>query len=107
MTCIMMGKHYIKTGVNVKNGIFQLTSASRRAAFETCIRQMVAPFHIFSKFNVRGSFKLSTGGWPSYSRGPSCPRLPYLGECHNMIQDGHRFHGNEMMLGNFCFVFSH
>ena len=49
MTCIMMGKYYIRTGVNVKNGIFQLPSASRRAAFETSIRQMVAPFCIFCK----------------------------------------------------------
>ena len=38
MACIMMVKYYIKTGVNVKNGIFQVTSASRRAAFETSIR---------------------------------------------------------------------
>ena len=49
MTCIIMGKYYIKTGVNVKNGIFQLLSASRRSAFETSIRQMVAPFCIFCK----------------------------------------------------------
>ena len=49
MTCIMMGKYYIKTVVNVKNGIFQFTSASWRAAFETSIRLMVAPFSIFCK----------------------------------------------------------
>ena len=49
MTSIMMGKYYIKTGVNDKNGIFQLPSASMRAAFETSIRQMVAPFCIFCK----------------------------------------------------------
>ena len=47
MPCIMMGEYYINTGVTVKNGIFQFTSASRRAAFETSIRQMVAPFCIF------------------------------------------------------------
>ena len=58
MTCIMMGGNYIKTGVNVKNGIFQLTSAYRRAAFETSFSQMVAPFCVYS-VNVRGSFKLS------------------------------------------------
>ena len=49
MTCIMMGKYYINTGVNVKNGIFQLTSASRRAAFETSTPHMVAPFSVFCK----------------------------------------------------------
>ena len=54
MTCIMMGKYYIKTGVNVKNGIFQLPSASRRSAFETSIRQMVAPFCMYSVNNMRG-----------------------------------------------------
>ena len=58
MTCIIVGKYYIKTGVNVKNGIFQVTSASRRSTFETIIRQMVAPF--MYSVNVRGSFKLST-----------------------------------------------
>ena len=48
VTCIglMMGKYYIKTGEHVKNGIFKFTSTSRRAAFETSIRQMVAPFCI-------------------------------------------------------------
>ena len=45
----MIEKYYIKTDVNVKNIIFQFTSASRRAAFETSIRQMVAPFCIFCK----------------------------------------------------------
>ena len=45
----MMGKYYIKTGVNVKNGIFLRTSASRHAAFETSIRQMIATFCIFCK----------------------------------------------------------
>ena len=45
----MMGEYYIKTDVNVKNGIFQLPSAFRRLAFETSIRQMVAPFCIFCK----------------------------------------------------------
>ena len=44
-----MGKYYIKTGENVKNGIFQLTSTSRRAASETSIRHMVATFCIFFK----------------------------------------------------------
>ena len=39
----------IFVGLDVKNGIFQFTSASRRAAFETSIRQMVAPFGIFWK----------------------------------------------------------
>ena len=34
---------YTKTGVNVKNGIFQLMSASRGAAFEASILQTVAP----------------------------------------------------------------
>ena len=41
-----MGKYYIKTGVNVKNGISPLTSVSRCSAFETSIRKMVAPFYI-------------------------------------------------------------
>ena len=49
MTCIIMGKYYINTGLNVKNGIFERMSASRRAAFETSIRQMVATFCIFCK----------------------------------------------------------
>ena len=49
MTCMMMGKYYIKTGINVKNGIFQITSVFRRAAFEISIRQMLAPFCIFCK----------------------------------------------------------
>ena len=49
VTYIMMGKYYIKSGVNVKKGIFQFTSASRRAAFETSSRQMVATFCIFCK----------------------------------------------------------
>ena len=49
MPCVIMGKYYIKAGVNVKNAIFQLPSASRRAAFEPSIRQMVAPFCIFCK----------------------------------------------------------
>ena len=39
----------MKTGVNVKNGIFQVTSGSKHAAFETSIRQMVAPLYIFCK----------------------------------------------------------
>ena len=39
------------SGVNVENGIVNVgpTSASRRAAFETSIRQMVATFCIFCK----------------------------------------------------------
>ena len=45
----MIEIYYMKTDVNVKNGIFQFTSASRRAAFETSIQQMVAPFCIFCK----------------------------------------------------------
>ena len=32
-----MGKCYVKTGVNVKNGIVQLASVSRRSAFVTSI----------------------------------------------------------------------
>ena len=40
---------YIKTGVNVNNGIFQVTSASKRVAFATSIRQMVAPLCINCK----------------------------------------------------------
>ena len=32
MTCIVMGKCYIKTGVNVKNGIVQHASVSGRSA---------------------------------------------------------------------------
>ena len=39
-----MGKYYIETGVNVKNGISQLTSVSRRSAFETSIRIGPTPF---------------------------------------------------------------
>ena len=49
MTYTVLGKYYIKTGIHVKNGIFQLTSASRRAALETSIRQTLAPFRIFYK----------------------------------------------------------
>ena len=78
MPCITMGKHYIKTGVNVKNGIFQLPSASRRAAFETSIRQMVAPFCIFCKFMCGVASNCLQERGPSYPRGPSCPRLPYV-----------------------------
>ena len=61
MTCIVMGKYYIKTGVNVKNGIFQLPSASRRAAFETSTVYPADGGTILYSANVRGSFKLSTG----------------------------------------------
>ena len=46
MTCTMIGKYYIKTGVNGKNGTCKLASVSRRAAFETSIWQMVAPLSI-------------------------------------------------------------
>ena len=49
MTCTMMGKYYINICVNVKNEIFQVRSASRHAAFETSIRQMLASFCIFCK----------------------------------------------------------
>ena len=76
MTSIMMGKYYIKTDVNVKNGIFQHPSASRRAAFETSIRQMVVQYHSVYSVNVRGSFTMSTGEGTVLHRGPSGPRLP-------------------------------
>ena len=74
-------KYYIKTGVNGKNGIFQFTSGSRRAAFETSIRQMVAPFCIILFCKVCGGAACGVASnclqeeGPSYPRGPSCPRL--------------------------------
>ena len=60
MTCIMMGKYYIKTDVNVKNGIFQFTSASRRLLSKQISSRWW--HHSVYSVNVRGSFKLSTGG---------------------------------------------
>ena len=52
----MMGKYYIKTGVNVKNGIFQLPSAS-----SVLRSKQVSGRRRHHSVNVRGSFKLSTG----------------------------------------------
>ena len=50
--------HYLNsTKKNVLPQGVGKTSVSRRAAFETSIRQMIATFCV----NVRGSFKLSTG----------------------------------------------
>ena len=44
MTCrpILMKTYYIKTGVNVKNGIVKLASVSRRAPFEYPVEESTA-----------------------------------------------------------------
>ena len=65
-----------ETGVNAKNGIFQVTSASRRAEFETSLRHML-PQSVYS-VNVRGSFKLSTGGGTVLPPGAVMPQVTLL-----------------------------
>ena len=69
-----MRKFYIKTDVNVKNGIFQFTSASRRAVFETSIQQMVAPFCIFCKC---AGYRLTPGGRHAPGYPTIVPGFPY------------------------------
>ena len=62
MTCIVMGKCYIKTGVNVNNCLVQRASVSRRSVFVTSIMWMIALLYIMCDLKAFGGFKLSTGG---------------------------------------------
>ena len=78
MTCIMMGKYYIKTDVNVKNGISQFTSASRRLLSKQVSSRW--RHHSVYSVNVRGSFKLSTGGGRLTPGGRHAPGYPIHGE---------------------------
>ena len=56
MTCIIANEtYYIKTVVNVQNGMVQLTSVSRRSAFVTSIRHMIALLYV-STYKFKRAF---------------------------------------------------
>ena len=55
MTCIANETYYIKTVVNVQNGMVQLASVSRCSAFVTSIRHMIALLYV-STYKFKRAF---------------------------------------------------
>ena len=76
MTCVMMGKYYIQIGVNVKNGIFQLTSAS----IGICVRNKypadgsnIRPMYILQMCGVASNCLQEGASYPGGRHAPGYP----------------------------------